>query len=127
MRNKILLLTLLFFLAFVFRAYPQVAGDIDPTFNPTDKGFAIGDGTNGNVNSIVIQGDGKIIIGGNFTSYNGTERNRIARLNADGSLDNSFNSAIGLNNTVWAIALQSDGKIIIGGNFTSYNGTARNR
>ncbi|MBL0025188.1 MAG: delta-60 repeat domain-containing protein [Saprospiraceae bacterium] len=81
---------------------------------------------NNSVYTSAIQNDGKIIIGGNFTSYNGTTRNRIARLNADGSLDASFDPGTGANNVVYKVAVQNDGKIIIGGNFTSYNGTARN-
>lgn len=45
---------------------------------------------NGDIASIVIQSDGKILIGGAFTTYNGTVRNRIARINADSTLDTSF-------------------------------------
>ncbi|HNQ68098.1 MAG TPA: hypothetical protein PKN32_06960, partial [Bacteroidales bacterium] len=95
-------------------------GSLDPTFN-------VGAGANNNVLTIAIQNDGKIIIGGEFTSYNGTARNRIARLNTDGTLDGTFAPGTGANNTVNATAIQSDGKIIISGSFTSYNGTARNR
>jgi uncharacterized delta-60 repeat protein len=93
-------------------------GSLDATFNP-------GTGANENVRITALQPDGKIIIGGFFTSYNGTERSRIARLNADGSLDATFNPGSGANNTVMTIALQPDGKVIIGGNFSSINGTAR--
>src|SRR5206468_1632456 len=71
--------------------------------------------------------DGKIIIGGDFTTYSGTTRNRIARINADGTLDASFNPGTGASGTVYSTAVQSDGKIIIEGSFTSYNGTGRNR
>jgi uncharacterized delta-60 repeat protein len=95
-------------------------GSLDTSFNP-------GTGANAAVWRITLQSDGKILIGGAFTSYNGTGRNRIARLNADGSLDTSFNIGIGANNIVYTITLQPDGKIIIGGEFTSYNGTGRNR
>jgi uncharacterized delta-60 repeat protein len=95
-------------------------GSLDTTFNP-------GTGANDYVSIITLQSDGKIIIGGQFTSFNGTARNYIARLNADGSLDTTFNSGSGASNSVSTIALQPDGKIIIGGQFTSFNGTARNR
>ncbi|MDP1728505.1 MAG: T9SS type A sorting domain-containing protein [Bacteroidota bacterium] len=95
-------------------------GSLDATFNP-------GTGANTSVKTTAIQGDGKIIIGGIFISYNGTARNRIARLNADGSLDATFNPGTGTDGTVYTTVLQSDGKIIVGGGFTSYNGTARNR
>ena len=102
-------------------------GANDPTFNPTDLGFGLGDGANSTVRTTALQSDGKIIIVGEFTSYNGTARNRIARLNADGTLDLTFNPGTGANGLVQTTALQSDGKIIIGGEFTSYNGTGRNR
>ena len=102
-------------------------GTIDPTFNPTDIGYGYGDGTNYDVKTMAVQADGKIIIAGNFTQYNTTECNYIARLNADGTLDASFNPGTGANNGIGTIALQPDGKIIIAGFFTSYNGTGRNR
>jgi uncharacterized delta-60 repeat protein len=95
-------------------------GSLDTSFNP-------GTGANGNVWSSAILGDGKILIGGGFTTYNGTARNRIARLNANGSLDTSFNPGSGANGTVHSLAVQPDGKILIGGAFTTYNGVARNR
>jgi hypothetical protein len=74
-----------------------------------------GTGADGTVVAITLQPDGKILIGGDFTSYNGTPRNRVARLNADGSLDMSFNPGTGANSTVYALAVQPDGKILIGG------------
>jgi uncharacterized delta-60 repeat protein len=94
-----------------------------------DTGFmATGTGATGAVFRTAVQPDGKILIGGSFTAFNGTNISRIARLNADGSLDSGFTlTGSGLNGTVWAIAVQADGKILIGGEFTDYNGTATNR
>jgi hypothetical protein len=69
--------------------------------------------------------DGKVLIGGEFTSVNGTNQNSIARLNADGSLDSSFNPGTGANGRVFAIALQPDGKVLIGGDFLTANGVLR--
>jgi uncharacterized delta-60 repeat protein len=88
---------------------------------------------NGPVQVVVVQPDGKILIGGDFTtlSPNGgvtVTRNRIARLNADGTLDTAFNP--NANGTVHAIAVQADGKILAGGAFTGANsigGQTRNR
>ncbi|MFZ9730469.1 MAG: hypothetical protein ACO3CX_02440 [Ilumatobacteraceae bacterium] len=80
---------------------------------------------NGEVNTVVVQSDGKIVIGGNFTSVGGATRNRVARLNSDGSLDTSFNPNV--NGITYATLVQSDGKIIVGGSFTSVGGTTRNR
>ncbi len=97
-------------------------GDIDTSF--AREG---GSGANGTVSAIAIQSDGKIVIGGSFTSYAGTTRQRVARLNSDGSLDTTFDSSSGANSTVYALAIQSDGKIVIGGDFTTYDGTTRQR
>jgi uncharacterized delta-60 repeat protein/gliding motility-associated-like protein len=76
--------------------------------------------------SVILQPDGKILVGGNFTTFNGTAQNRIARLNSDGTLDTSFNIGTGFNELVRVIALQPDGKILVGGNFTAFNGTTQN-
>jgi len=93
--------------------------------------FGTGTGANGPIRAMVVQTDGKILVGGEFTSINGTARNRIARLNSDGSLDTTFNPGSGANGTVFAIATTSysyySSGIIIGGDFTSYNGTGRGR
>lgn len=90
-----------------------------------DAGFVPGTGANAAIYAAILQGDGKILIGGTFTTYDGTSRNRIARLNADGSLDPSFDPGTGSNDTIRSITVQTDGKLIIGGNFTSYNNIAR--
>lgn len=92
-----------------------------------DSGFNIGTGSNNTIISVSIQADGRIIIGGTFSSFNGTNRSRIARLNVNGSIDATFNPGTGANNTITAVTVQTDGKILIGGLFTSYNGTNLNR
>src|SRR5438552_7921012 len=77
---------------------------------------------NGDVNAIALQPDGKILVGGFFTtlSPNGgaaVTRNRIARFNANGTFDTAFNP--NANGAVRSIAVQADGKILIGGDFTT--------
>ncbi|MEO7676597.1 MAG: Calx-beta domain-containing protein, partial [Verrucomicrobiota bacterium] len=94
-------------------------GSLDTTFNP-------GTGANDFVSSLKVASDGRIIIGGGFTSFNGVSRNSIARLNSNGALDNSFAPGLGANGTVWALAIQADGKILIGGEFSTVNGIPRN-
>src|SRR6476620_11745176 len=84
---------------------------------------------NGLVKVIVVQPDGKILLGGDFTtlSPNGglpVSRNRIARLNPDGTLDTAFNP--NANNSVSSLAVQADGKILVGGTFSSIGGQTRN-
>ena len=89
---------------------------------------------NGYVWVVVVQPDGKILIGGSFTtvSPNGgpaVTRNRIARLNPDGSLDTAFNPNVtdtNPNTIINAIAVQADGKVLVGGFFSSIGGQMRN-
>lgn len=98
-------------------------GTRDTTFN-TGTGF----GTGQFGYTAVTQSDGKYIVGGNFNTYSGSSANRgIARLNTDGTLDLTFNDGAGFNQLVSAVAMQSDGKIIAGGNFTTYSGSSINR
>ena len=86
---------------------PQLNGSLDTSFNFGTLS------TNGSIGHTFIQPDGKILIGGNFDTYNGTTRNKIARLNADGSLDTSFDPGAGTNTSFSRLALQPDGKILI--------------
>ncbi|HRX81642.1 MAG TPA: delta-60 repeat domain-containing protein, partial [Pirellulaceae bacterium] len=92
---------------------------VDLSFNP-------GAGTNGRVDFVALQADGKALIGGTFTTVDGVSRNNIARLNPDGSLDNTFTPGTGTNGPVLSVALQADGRILIAGDFTAVNGVLRN-
>jgi uncharacterized delta-60 repeat protein len=89
-----------------------------------DTGFQNGvSGVNGGpVEAIAQQSDGKVLIGGSFVTVNGVPRNRIARLNPDGSLDTEFGNELpGANTTVWALALDGEDKVLMGGNFSRVN------
>jgi uncharacterized delta-60 repeat protein len=89
-----------------------------------DTTFVPGVGFTGAVNDIKIQSDGKIIAVGAFTAYSGSTRNRIVRLNTNGTYDTTFNIGTGLNNTANCVAIQSDGKILVGGStITQYSGS----
>jgi uncharacterized delta-60 repeat protein len=96
-----------------------------------DETFTPGTGANGAVFDLVIQTDGKIVIVGAFTQYNGVARNRVARLNADGTLDTTFNVGTGPNATVECVALQrmdtegTDVRVVIGGQFGTVSGSTR--
>jgi uncharacterized repeat protein (TIGR01451 family) len=94
---------------------------VDPTFNTDTGGTALG-----SIHAIRIQPNGQILIGGVFTNVNGVTLNHIARLNPDGSLDNTFNVGVGANNTVETIVLDSQGNILLGGEFTRASGVTRN-
>ncbi len=92
---------------------------------------------NGIVHSVTAQTNGKILVGGEFTYFSTyqvvnhqgiesrTTRNRFARLNEDGTVDDAFNP--GVNGTVYSVAVQTDGNILVGGDFTEIGGEARNR
>lgn len=78
---------------------------------------------NGAVRALVVAPDGKILVSGAFTTIAAVTHNRIARLNPDGSLDETF--AADVDDTVDAIALQADGRVVIGGGFTTIDGSTR--
>jgi uncharacterized delta-60 repeat protein len=97
-------------------------GSVDSSFNPGGVG-AVG----GAVHDLLLLENGQMLIVGDFTSYNGVPRNRVALLNADGTLDQSFNPGSGPNRVVYTVARQRDGKFLIGGDFTTVSGANRNR
>jgi uncharacterized delta-60 repeat protein len=111
------LLSLLFALGAQVAQATQTGGTLDTTFNSGGVGFdALTQG-------VALQPDGKVIVGGNFTTYNGAPAAKLIRLNADGSVDSSFQMGSGLIGQVQEITLLSDGSMLIGGrNMTSYNG-----
>ena len=94
-------------------------GSIDNTFNS-------GSGFNQTIYSISQDTDNKYLVGGSFTSYSGVTRNRIIRLNQDGSIDNIFNNGTGFNDDVNSIIQDINGKYLIGGLFTTYSGVSIN-
>ncbi|MBK8811665.1 MAG: VCBS repeat-containing protein [Acidobacteria bacterium] len=74
--------------------------------------------------SLSVQNDGKIIAAGGFNSYNGISLPGLARLNNDGSLDQTFTPTVA---SVYGATVLSDGKILIYGPFTTVNGVTRER
>lgn len=110
---------LLFLFAALRLQVLAAGGDLDTTFTTGVTGVG------GSIAAIAIQPDGRVLIGGSFTVVNGRSANRLARLNTDGTLDQSFNVGTGFNTSVNAIAVQADGRILVGGEFSNYNGTAR--
>jgi uncharacterized delta-60 repeat protein len=98
----------------------QANGLLDATFSAP----AI---SNGVVFALAPQADGKVIIGGTFTEVGGVQRRRIARLNSDGSLDNSFDPGAGADAAVRALVLQLDGRVVAAGDFLTMNNSNRTR
>lgn len=117
--NKFLFYTSLFSIMTRMEMTSQV-GTIDMSFNS-------GTGANSSVGTAAVQADGKVVIGGTFISYNGTSRNRIIRTNSDGSVDGTFTPGTAANNSVYKVGILSSGKILAGGQFTSYNANVTNR
>ncbi|MBK7968347.1 MAG: delta-60 repeat domain-containing protein [Bacteroidetes bacterium] len=91
-------------------------GTLDPTFFNSESFIP------GEVRVIELQPDGKVVIGGNFTEYYGIPRKSIARLNSDGTIDQTFQPGSGFDKSIFAIAIQPDGKIIVAGSFNTFNG-----
>jgi uncharacterized delta-60 repeat protein len=88
-------------------------GADDATFTPITTG-------NDTLEAVKLQSDGKIIIAGNYTTLNGFNQPRISRLNADGTFDTNFNAGGGANAVINDVAIRTDGKIIVGGDFSSF-------
>ena len=112
-------------------------GDVDRKFNsakPEEYGMmspgasqSAPAGADNTVYTIAVDNDGSALIGGDFTSYNGKARGRFARLNSDGTLDESFDAAgTGADGRVCGAGVLSDGSLIVGGRFTHYDGAASN-
>ena len=94
-------------------------GTLDASFNP---------GASGYVQALAVQPDGKIVVAGSFTNIAGQTRNWIGRLNADGTLDAGFNPGAGggtFYKNVYSLLVQPDGKILVGGDFTTLGGQSR--
>ena len=87
-------------------------GSLDSSFIPV--------GANAEVACLALQPDGKILVCGAFSMLAGQACSYIARLNANGSFDSSFNRDVSYSNTVYSLAIQVDGKILLGGGFTRF-------
>jgi hypothetical protein len=74
-----------------------------------------------------VQADGKILVGGRFTQYQGETHNRLVRLLPDGVVDPAFNVGSGANDPVLALWIQSQEHVVVGGEFTQINGINRAR
>lgn len=97
-------------------------GSLDTQFDPGLTG--------GGVRSLALQADGKILVGGGLTAVQGQARKDLARLNPDGTLDRDFNPGASdprSSASVYSLSLQANGKILVGGSFTTLGGAARDR
>ena len=98
------------------------AGFVDPSFL---NGLT---GPNSWLWALALQPDGKLLLGGQFTSFNGAPRNQIVRLNVDGSVDTNFSASLTAGEpTIHSLAVQPDGKVLLGGMFSGIDGATRIR
>ena len=116
--------------AFLIRAIMATVAIVLSVLSVPALGQSSNDGyfplTNGEVFAMALQPDGRLIIGGEFTTVNGTPRQGLARLHVDGTLDLGFNGQLG-DGRVFDIAIQDNGQILIGGSFTQIGVSQRNR
>jgi uncharacterized delta-60 repeat protein len=89
-----------------------------------DRSFAEQEGLNGQVNALAIQPRGQIVAGGTFSQAGQREIVNLVRYEADGQIDAEFGGGVspGANGSVFALAVQPDGKILVGGNFNAIFG-----
>src|SRR5205807_6655134 len=111
----------------IFIARLNSDGSLDNLFQPTIAWTSQTDG----VLAVQTEVDGKVYVGGEFTIVGGVSRINLARLNADGSLDTSFNIGSGSSGGqqdlgVYGFAIQADGKVLVGGDFTTFSGVRLN-
>jgi uncharacterized delta-60 repeat protein len=92
-----------------------------------DTTFDTGTGFNDWVHTLAMLPDGRILVGGDFSEYNGKPCNRIACLHPNGRLDTAFDTGTGFDDSVYTLATLPDGRILVGGEFTQYNGKPCNR
>ena len=97
----------------------NVDGSLDATFQ-------VGSGASGSVYAIELLADGRIFVGGSFSSFNGVSRSYVARLLPGGAVDSAFVPKGPTGSTVYSLAVQADGGVLVGGNFSGYsNGPSR--
>jgi uncharacterized delta-60 repeat protein len=94
-------------------------GALDVSFDP-GSGLD-GNGSNTHIEKIRLQPDGKILVGGTFTSCNGHPALNLVRLTPNGGIDSSFHSPISCSSWVRDIEIQADGKILVAGDFDNYD------
>ena len=98
------------------------AGFVDPSFLNNLSG------PNSWIWTLALQPDGRLLVGGQFTSFNGVPGGEVVRLNADGSVDTNFTASVTAGDpTIHSVAVQPDGRVLIGGMFTGINGATRVR
>lgn len=106
---------------FAYPALGQTPGSLDST-------FIRGAGADGFVRVVAVQPDGKVLVGGNFSMVRGVTNTLVTRLNSDGASDSRFTSAFlapVLSARTYTLGVQTDGRILAAGMFSSVGGIFR--
>jgi uncharacterized delta-60 repeat protein len=98
---------------------------IDSDYTTVNSSFNTGTGFNSLVNKVTTDSNSKLLVGGQFTTFNSSSQNRLVRLNTDGSKDTSLNIGTGFNNTVVSIITDANSKIMVGGSYTQFSGATQ--
>ena len=112
------------FISFRTTSYGRLI-KITPT-TAIDTTFNMGSGTENTIFTSAIDENGKILIGGAFNTYSGSSQYYITRINTNGTRDTTFNIGTGFNTNVFKVSLQSDNKVLVTGEFTTYSGSSQN-
>lgn len=104
-------------------ALANADGSVDDNYSEQAGGTGLGP----HIYAVGIQADGKIVVAGLFSSFNGASHYNLVRLNPDATIDLSFNPSVGTARSVRALLIEPDGKIVIAGTFSGVNGVARGR
>lgn len=102
-------------------------GTLDHSFGMSPSYNTAPGGADEAVFAIALDGEGRALIGGDFTSVDGEPRHRVARLNEEGRLDTTFDPGSGLDDRVNAITVDHEGKVLLGGRFHRVNGEIRSK
>ncbi|WP_433902084.1 DUF5008 domain-containing protein [Sphingobacterium puteale] len=98
-------------------------GSMDSTFHYNESTHQSAMAGNGVITDAMMQSDGKLVLVGNFTTFNGISANRIVRINLDGSVDHTFQAGTGADGDIYSIRYSENSKkIILSGVFKSFNG-----
>ena len=102
----------------VYRLLPDLT--VDPNFN-----LAIADSSNAYLYQIAVDSEGRIYMAGGFITVDGSPRSNVARLNPDGTLDDTYLPNV--NSAIYSMLVQDDGRLVLGGYFSFVDGVSRNR
>jgi hypothetical protein len=111
----------------IANSHVQKWGDTSFNNNHTFSGYLPGSVGITEVFDLAILSNGKIVVVGDFTSVNGYSRNGIVILNSDGTVDTNFNPGSGFNRRAFSVKVLQNGYLVVGGDFTTYNGYSNNR